>query len=47
VFGGVAVGAVVSFVVGSAILRLYPVRETGDEASPSTTQSAAPVGAAA
>ena len=47
VFGGVLVGAVVSFVVGTAILRLYPVRETSDESSPATSSSAAPVGAAA
>jgi len=47
VFGGVLVGAVVSFVVGTAILRLYPVRETSDESSAATSSSAAPVGAAA
>ncbi len=47
VFGGVAVGAVVSFVVGSTILRLYPVRETSDESSTSTATSASPAGAAA
>jgi len=32
VLGGVLVGIVGSFVVGSAILRLSPVRETEDEA---------------
>jgi PTS system mannitol-specific IIC component len=46
VFGGVLVGAVASFLVGTAILRLYPVRETSDESSPATS-SAAPAGAAA
>ena len=39
VFLGVATGAVASFVVGSAILRVYPVRSTEDEeqAAPSTS----------
>jgi mannitol PTS system EIICBA or EIICB component len=47
VFGGMLVGAVVSFVVGATILRLYPVREPGEEPSASTSSPAAPVGAAA
>ena len=47
VFGGMLVGAVVSFVVGATILRLYPVRETSDESTTATSPSAAPMGAAA
>lgn len=31
VFGGVAVGAVASFLVGSVILRVYPVKQTKEE----------------
>jgi PTS system mannitol-specific IIC component len=33
VFGGVAVGIVASFVVGSVILRFFPVRTTESEAA--------------
>jgi len=47
VFGGMLVGAVASFLVGTAILRLYPVRETSDESSQAPSSSATPVGAAA
>jgi len=47
VFGGVLVGAVVSFIVGAAILRLYPVRETSDESAPTTAAAPTPVGAPA
>jgi mannitol PTS system EIICBA or EIICB component len=47
VFGGMLVGAVASFLVGTAILRLYPVRATDDEATPATSSSAAPASAAA
>jgi mannitol PTS system EIICBA or EIICB component len=32
VFGGVFAGAIASFLVGSLILRLYPVKETQQEA---------------
>jgi mannitol-specific phosphotransferase system IIBC component len=31
VLGGVAVGAVASFLVGSLILRVYPVKQTQEE----------------
>jgi mannitol PTS system EIICBA or EIICB component len=48
VFGGMLVGAVVSFVVGATILRLYPVREPASEdASSAPSPAAAPVGVAA
>src|SRR5438046_4022950 len=43
VFLGVAVGAVASFLVGTAILRLYPVREEGTEPSTSSTPAQTPV----
>jgi PTS system mannitol-specific IIC component len=48
VFGGVLVGAVASFLVGTAILRFYPVKTTVEEAdaAPSTTTTV-PAGAAA
>ena len=47
VFGGVLVGAVASFVVGTFILRVYPVRETSDEEAAAPSSAAAPVGASA
>src|SRR2546426_9956563 len=47
VFGGVLVGAVVSFVVGTAILRLYPVREPSDESATVPSASPPPMGATA
>ena len=31
VLGGVAVGAIASFLVGSVILKVYPVKETEEE----------------
>jgi len=46
VFLGVATGAVASFLVGTAILRLYPVKSTEDEAETATAPSV-PAGAAA
>jgi PTS system mannitol-specific IIC component len=39
VLGGVAIGAVVSFLVGSVILRFYPVKETEDETAADTAPS--------
>lgn len=39
---GVATGAVASFLVGSAILRLYPVRGQDDETEAESTPSAVP-----
>jgi PTS system mannitol-specific IIC component len=39
VLSGVAVGAVVSFAVGSVILRLYPVKQTEEEAAMETAPS--------
>jgi mannitol PTS system EIICBA or EIICB component len=47
VFGGVLVGAVASFLVGTAILRVYPVRETSDESATTPAAAPAPVGAPA
>ncbi len=49
VFGGVAVGAVASFAVGSVILRLYPMRQEEEEAieSESAISSVLPAGVSA
>jgi PTS system mannitol-specific IIC component len=47
VFGGMFVGAVASFLVGSAILRLYPVREPSDESDTTPAAAPAPMGAPA
>ena len=44
VFLGVAVGAIASFLVGSTILRLYPVRESGDEEQPASASTSIPAG---
>ncbi len=44
---GVLVGAVASFLVGTAILRVYPVRETSDESATTPAAAPAPVGAPA
>jgi PTS system mannitol-specific IIC component len=41
---GVATGAVASFVVGSAILRLYPVRSTDEESEASPSGAPVPAG---
>jgi PTS system mannitol-specific IIC component len=46
VLSGVAVGAIGSFLVGSLILRLYPVKQTEEEVA-METQSPVPVGAPA
>jgi PTS system mannitol-specific IIC component len=47
VFLGVAVGAVASFLVGTLILRIYPVRETDEEAESAPARQSVPVGATA
>jgi PTS system mannitol-specific IIC component len=48
VFGGVLVGAVASFLVGTAILRFYPVKTTAEEGeSAPSTATTVPAGAAA
>jgi PTS system mannitol-specific IIC component len=47
VLSGVAVGAVASFLVGSLILRVYPVKQTEDELALETPASTVPAGAAA
>ena len=44
VLGGVAVGAIGSFLVGSAILRLYPVKQTEEELAMETPASTLPAG---
>jgi len=44
VLSGVAVGAVGSFLVGSLILRLYPVKETEEELSMETPTATLPAG---
>jgi PTS system mannitol-specific IIC component len=44
VLGGVALGAVASFLVGSVILRLYPVKETEEELAMETPASTIPAG---
>lgn len=41
---GVATGAVVSFAVGSVILRLYPVKSTEEDEEPSTIGAPVPAG---
>jgi len=43
VLAGVAAGAVMSFVVGSAILRVYPVRGQDEEPAPETSTTSIPV----
>jgi len=45
VFGSVFVGAVVSFLVGSFILRVYPVRERQEDSQPAVAPSAVPAAA--
>ena len=47
VFLGVATGAVASFLVGSMLLRLYPVRSTEDEEQPASASTSVPAGAPA
>jgi len=46
VLGGVLVGAVASFLVGSFILKVYPVRQTNEEAEMESAGSPLPAGAA-
>jgi PTS system mannitol-specific IIC component len=47
VFLGVATGAVASFLVGSAILRLYPVKSTEEEEESAPATTSIPAGAPA
>jgi PTS system mannitol-specific IIC component len=48
VLSGVAVGAIASFLVGSMILRVYPVKSTEEETQPATvTTPGVPAGATA
>jgi hypothetical protein len=44
VLAGVFTGAVVSFLVGSVILRLYPVKQTEEEVAMETEASPLPAG---
>jgi PTS system mannitol-specific IIC component len=44
VLGGVAIGAVVSFLVGSFILKVYPVKESEEELAMETPASTIPAG---
>ncbi len=47
VLGGVLVGAVASFLVGSVILRVYPVKESEEEGEQETAAPSIPAGAPA
>ncbi len=47
VLSGVAVGAVASFLVGTVILRVYPVKQTEEELALETPASTVPAGAVA
>ena len=44
VLGGVAIGAIGSFLVGSVILKLYPVKQTEEELAMETVSSTLPAG---
>jgi len=47
VLGGVAIGAIASFAVGSVILKVYPVKQSEEELAMETPSSTIPAGAPA